>query len=213
MPRSWGLTFIGSYRHAHEYRTSRPDAYVRSAPGSARKDRWAIMARMNRGCVTWVITDVLRILPNDSALEVGFGPGVGIECLVKASAAKVARVDASDEMVGQARARNANALAQGGVDLRLGSVERLPFDDHTFDAALAINSMQVWPDPVGGLREIRRVLKRSGRIALASPDAGRRSRGCSGRHAERSGSSGRHLRARGRSGRRGRAFRRIYSHR
>ena len=133
----------------------------------------AIMARMNRQCVTWVITDVLRIQPRDRVLEVGFGPGVGIECLAKASTAKVAGVDASDEMVGQARARNANALAQGRIDLRLGSVERLPFDDDTFDAALAVNSMQVWPDAVGGLREMRRVLKRGGRIALAfTPHSG-----------------------------------------
>jgi ubiquinone/menaquinone biosynthesis C-methylase UbiE len=133
----------------------------------------AIMARMNRPCVSWVIADVLRIQPNDSVLEVGFGPGVGIECLVEASAANVAGVDPSEEMVGQARRRNANALAQGRVDLRLGSAERLPFDDDTFDAALAINSMQVWPDALTGLREMRRVLERGGRIALGfTPHSG-----------------------------------------
>jgi hypothetical protein len=50
-------------------------------------------------------------------------------------------------MVEQARARNAAAIESGRVDLRRGSVESLPFDDDTFDKALAINSMQVWPDP------------------------------------------------------------------
>ena len=38
-------------------------------------------------------------------------------------------------------------------------MERLPFANETFDKALAINSMQAWPDADGGLREIRRVLK------------------------------------------------------
>jgi ubiquinone/menaquinone biosynthesis C-methylase UbiE len=34
------------------------------------------------------------------------------------------------------------------------------------DKALAINSMQVWPDSTAGLREIRRVMKPGGRLAL-----------------------------------------------
>ena len=39
-------------------------------------------------------------------------------------------------------------------------------EDGTFDKALAINSMQVWPDAIGGLREIRRVMKTGGTVAL-----------------------------------------------
>jgi ubiquinone/menaquinone biosynthesis C-methylase UbiE len=69
-------------------------------------------------------------------------------------------------MVRQAAARNAAALRSRRVDLRYGSVERLPFVDETFDKALAINSMQAWPDARGGLREIRRVLKHGGNVAL-----------------------------------------------
>jgi ubiquinone/menaquinone biosynthesis C-methylase UbiE len=42
----------------------------------------------------------------------------------------------------------------------------LPFEDDTFDKALAINSMQVWADARAGLREIRRVLESGGRVAL-----------------------------------------------
>jgi SAM-dependent methyltransferase len=45
-------------------------------------------------------------------------------------------------------------------------MERLPFPDATFDKALAINSMQVWPDVRPALSEIRRVLKPAGTIAL-----------------------------------------------
>jgi ubiquinone/menaquinone biosynthesis C-methylase UbiE len=44
----------------------------------------------------------------------------------------------------------------------------LLFEDDTFDKALAINSMQVWADAMAGLREIRRVLKSGGRVALGS---------------------------------------------
>jgi ubiquinone/menaquinone biosynthesis C-methylase UbiE len=125
-----------------------------------------IMARMNADCGAWV-SEVLEIGPRDSVLEVGFGPGVVIQRVLKlAPAGNVAGIDQSREMVEQARARNATAIQSGRADLRHGSVESLPFEDNSFDKALAINSMQVWPDAVAGLREIRRVMKSGGRIAL-----------------------------------------------
>ena len=50
--------------------------------------------------------------------------------------------------------------------LQRGSVERLPFEDCAFDKALAVNSMQVWPNAIAGLREIRRVLRPGGCVVL-----------------------------------------------
>lgn len=124
------------------------------------------MARMNRTCAAWVI-DLLQVRPGDKVIEVGFGPGVGIQLLTSsASAGYVAGVDPSKEMVAQATTRNKKATEGGRVDLRLGSVASLPFADNTFDKALAINSMQVWPDAVAGLREMRRVIKPGGEVAL-----------------------------------------------
>lgn len=61
----------------------------------------------------------------------------------------VAGVDQSQEMVRQAAARNASSLRNAKVDLRHGSIERLPFADETFDKVFAINSMQVWQDVRG----------------------------------------------------------------
>jgi ubiquinone/menaquinone biosynthesis C-methylase UbiE len=75
-------------------------------------------------------------------------------------------IDPSREMVEQARARNAAAVESGHVDLRRGSAESLPFDDNYFDKALAINSMQVWPDALARLREMRRVMRHGSKIAL-----------------------------------------------
>jgi len=50
-------------------------------------------------------------------------------------------------MVRQACARTAKGIEGGRVHLRCGSVEKLLFDSCTFDKAIAINSMQVWPTP------------------------------------------------------------------
>jgi ubiquinone/menaquinone biosynthesis C-methylase UbiE len=125
-----------------------------------------VLARFNRGFAEEIVA-LLKVRASERVLEVGFGPGVGIELLASAAAnGKVAGVDPSKEMVEQASARNAAAIRSGAVELRQGSVECMPFEDGAFETALAINSMQVWPDAPAGLREIRRVLTVGGRVAL-----------------------------------------------
>jgi SAM-dependent methyltransferase len=41
-----------------------------------------------------------------------------------------------------------------------GVAESLPFDDRSFDAAMAVATLQHWSDPIAGLREMRRVARR-----------------------------------------------------
>jgi ubiquinone/menaquinone biosynthesis C-methylase UbiE len=126
-----------------------------------------ILARANRSFAQEVVA-LLGIRASERVLEVGFGPGVGIELLARAApSGAIAGVDPSAEMVNQATARNAAAIASGLVDLRRSTVESLPFASDAFDTTIAINSMQVWPDATAGLREFRRVLRPGGRIALA----------------------------------------------
>lgn len=125
------------------------------------------MARANRRVARRAI-GFLDVQPADRILEIGCGPGVGIQLLANAtSAGRITGVDDSEEMLTQARARNAAEIAAGRVALQQGSVEGLPFDQASFDKALVIKSMQVWPDVVAGLREVRRVLRPEGRIVLA----------------------------------------------
>jgi SAM-dependent methyltransferase len=40
------------------------------------------------------------------------------------------------------------------------SAENLPFDDRSFDAAMAVCTVHHWQDPIAGLREMRRVARR-----------------------------------------------------
>ena len=39
------------------------------------------------------------------------------------------------------------------------TADSLPFEDQPFDAAMAVSTMHHWPDPVAGLREMRRVAR------------------------------------------------------
>jgi ubiquinone/menaquinone biosynthesis C-methylase UbiE len=136
------------------------------------------MARTNDNCGAWVI-ELLNVGSGETILEVGFGPGVAIKRL-STLAGYVAGVDPSFEMVAQAKARNADAVGNGRVALQQGSADRLPFEDGRFDKAMSVNSMQVWPNTIGGLREMHRVLKSGGTIALGfTPYSGQANEGLS----------------------------------
>ncbi|GAA3139999.1 hypothetical protein GCM10010466_33850 [Planomonospora alba] len=54
----------------------------------------------------------------------------------------------------------------------IGSAESLPFDDGSFDAAMAISSVHHWRDPIAGLRELRRVARRVVVFTHDTSDAG-----------------------------------------
>ena len=65
---------------------------------------------------------LLDIQPADQVLEVGFGPGLAIERAAElASRGKVVGIDHSALMLREARLRNAKAIADGRVELLLGS--------------------------------------------------------------------------------------------
>ena len=110
---------------------------------------------------------LLRLAPSDRVLEIGFGHGGTIERLAEvANEGRVCGVDISESMLNMAIRRNRRAIAEGRVELRHGDCASIPFDDASFDGALAVHALYFWSDPVACLRELRRVLKPSGRLVL-----------------------------------------------
>ena len=121
----------------------------------------------DRWLPAWVL-DLLEIQPSDSVLEVGFGPGLGLQlAAARAYHGKVVGVDPSETMFEMAQRRNRALIEARRVQLHRGSVEKLPFNDATFDKAMTMNSLHLWPEPVAGLMEVRRTLRTGGRIAVA----------------------------------------------
>ncbi|WP_406401057.1 methyltransferase domain-containing protein [Streptomyces uncialis] len=56
------------------------------------------------------------------------------------------------------------------------AAEELPFDDGSFDAAMAFSTVHHWRDPIAGLREMRRVARRVVVFTHDSSDSGWRQR-------------------------------------
>lgn len=100
-------------------------------------------------------------------LDVGCGGGRTIAKLAEAAPeGKVCGIDYSAESVATSRRENAGAIAEGRVEIQKASVSKLPFPDGRFDLVTAIESQYYWPDPVGDMKEIRRVVKPGGRVIV-----------------------------------------------
>jgi ubiquinone/menaquinone biosynthesis C-methylase UbiE len=126
----------------------------------------SLFRRINREGIDWTI-GLVGIQPTDHVLEIGFGPGYGIQEVMRLAAqGRVAGMDISGTMLEQASRRNAAAIAAGKVELRLGDAAELPYPDSSFHIVFATNVVYFWSDPLATLRETWRVLKPDGRVAL-----------------------------------------------
>lgn len=95
-------------------------------------------------------------------LEVGVGTGINFPFYPRD--AHVTGIDIAPKMLAAARKRAARTGAS--VDLELGDVQALQFPTASFDTVIATFVFCSVPDPVLGLRELRRVLRPHGRLLL-----------------------------------------------
>lgn len=84
--------------------------------------------------------------PAQTVLNVGAGSGS-----YEPAGRVITAVEPSAKMISQ-RPVSTTTVIQG-------SAEVLPFDDRSFDAAMAVLTVHHWQDPVRGLREMRRVTR------------------------------------------------------
>ncbi|WP_114950821.1 class I SAM-dependent methyltransferase [Sphingosinicella terrae] len=107
--------------------------------------------------------DRLEVGRGDVVLEVGFGGGDLLARLLRVTDGEVVGVDLSEAMVARARRR---FRCEPRLRLHLGSVDALPLGDGAVDRACSVNNVYFWPDPAAAMRELARVLKPGGRLAL-----------------------------------------------
>lgn len=112
-------------------------------------------------------------------LEVGCGPAVMMPDLL-AMGFEVSGIDVSGEMVRRGRQRMAGHPLERRCRLDTGDVERLQFDDASFDAVLCMGVLEYLPANARALGEISRVLRPGGVAVFSMPN------GASAYHAARS---------------------------
>ena len=112
--------------------------------------------------------DAARIGKGQRVLDVGCGPG-GLtgELVRRVGATAVAAIDPSPPFVEACRAR------QPGVDVRIGVAESLPFGAAEFDSVLACLVVGFMSDAHAGVREMTRVTRPGGTVAVCFWDAAR----------------------------------------
>jgi SAM-dependent methyltransferase len=108
--------------------------------------------------------DLLAPLGGARLLDLAAGAG-GAALQAAARGARVTAYDASAAMVTRIRARAADlAIEAEQVDARLP----LPRPGASFDAALSCFGVVILPDPVPALRELHRLLRPGGRLAVVT---------------------------------------------
>ena len=112
----------------------------------------------------WML-ELLSLRADDRLLEIGFGPGIAIkEAAQKITKGLIVGLDHSDVMLQQAKKRNSTAIADGRVELYLGSLENLPPYERPFNKICSANVVQFWKDPVADFRKLRAMLTEGGVI-------------------------------------------------
>lgn len=111
-------------------------------------------------------------LPNEpKVLEVGCGLGMGcVVALREYGCAAVTGLDIHPEQLERARGAHAGLLREqpGRLGFVLGAAERMPVEDGEFDAVISVEAAQHFPDLDAFAAETSRVLRPSGRVAVAS---------------------------------------------
>ncbi|PTM58613.1 class I SAM-dependent methyltransferase [Desmospora activa] len=109
----------------------------------------------------------LGIDEQDYVLEIGFGNGKFIaEIVENVKGTHVFGLDFSEAMVQSAIKRNQAFIEQGRVCIEQGNIEKIPFDNEMFDKIFTVNTIYFWSNPHQSLREMKRVLKPGGKLAI-----------------------------------------------
>jgi SAM-dependent methyltransferase len=108
------------------------------------------------------VKEICRQLPRPRPhiLDVGCGTGANLLLLSKYGDAE--GVDVSSDALAFCRER-------GLQKVKRGAIEKLPYDEATFDLVTALDVVEHLDDDLAGLKEMRRVLRPGGRVLIFVP--------------------------------------------
>jgi ubiquinone/menaquinone biosynthesis C-methylase UbiE len=131
--------------------------------------RFLIARLLNRGNapLNLLTLKCLELRTEDRVLEVGFGGGYLLGRIAETvREGFIAGVDFSPEMVRLCGRRLAPLIVRKRMALHCASAERLPLESDSFTKVCTVNTIYFWPDPIGPLKEMHRVLHSGGRLVV-----------------------------------------------
>ena len=116
-----------------------------------------------------LLLDEADLRPGESVLDVATGPGTVARLAAVRVGAKgrVVATDIAQPMLDIAKAKSQPSAAAAAIDYLYSPAAPLAVPTGTFDAVLCQQGLQFFPDRPSALREMRRVLRPSGRTAIA----------------------------------------------
>jgi ubiquinone/menaquinone biosynthesis C-methylase UbiE len=113
-----------------------------------------------------------RLRPGMDLLDVGCGPGtITLDLAARVAPGRTLGVDAAAEVIDAARvAALASDVGDCSVEFAVDDVYALKLADQTFDVVHAHQVLQHLTDPVAALREMHRVLRPGGTLAVRDSD-------------------------------------------
>ena len=111
-----------------------------------------------------------RLKSGDTLLDIGCGPGtITADLATRITPGRVTALETTEQALDLARSE-VGRRGLDTVDFAVGDVHALDFADDTFDVVHAHQVLQHVGDPVTALREMRRVTKPGGVIAVRDSD-------------------------------------------
>ncbi|XP_068199416.1 uncharacterized methyltransferase YdaC-like isoform X2 [Antennarius striatus] len=105
------------------------------------------------------------VQPNDTVLELGHGPGLGLQSAAKlltGPKGHIIGVDYSEYMHKRVKRQLKNLVVSGKLTLHHCDVAAMPLEDNTVNKVFHSNCYYYWPDLRKGAKEIHRVMKPGG---------------------------------------------------
>lgn len=117
------------------------------------------------------IKDLLDLQENDKVLEVGFGPGKLLHEIASITTKGIVEgIDFSEAMYAEAIKINKKHIADNRLKIQKGNCTDMPYENESFDKVCTSNTIYFWDDPNKIIKEMFRVIKRSGKIVVGFRD-------------------------------------------